>query len=494
MSEEKKIDRRKYIKYVGAGAVVAAAAAAIGYGVSELTRPPPPKPTTVVTTVPAPTTIVTTAPPPTTVVTTVPTTVPITSVVTITTRPKGKLTTILHKPPWLPGFQAIISGYEKVNPDAKVNLELVASITDMRDKIVADAINKTGLYDIYLLNGGQGAGVLVPGGYTYPIKTLDTSYEKDPNFVYFGFLFKGEELAGFPLNVNNDLLFYRKDLLDERGLKPPTTWDDVIEIAKTLHDPSKPIYGFIPRGADDPLYEWSHILVSYGGDYFVDWRKGDFSVRVNDEHGLAAAETFVELLKYAPPQPISITQSDMMSYMASGKGAQALIVFAATPWMDDPIYSVVPMKIDYVVPPKGTGLPGCDYGVIDIGCWGLGISIYSKNKELAYDFMKYCVSYEAQLTFALQGVGPVRKDIYSLESLINNPKYRSLKAEGMALNYMKASPAFPEFTYIWNPLGKNFVQKLISERSPKDALNWFAESIYNFLKDKGYKTSWQPLK
>jgi len=59
MSEEK-IDRRKYIKYVGAGAVVAAAAAAIGYGVSELTKPPPPTPTTVVTTVPAPTTIVTT--------------------------------------------------------------------------------------------------------------------------------------------------------------------------------------------------------------------------------------------------------------------------------------------------------------------------------------------------------------------------------------------------------------------------------------------------
>jgi ABC-type glycerol-3-phosphate transport system substrate-binding protein len=76
MSEEKKeekIDRRKYIKYVGAGAVVAAAAAAIGYGISELTKPPPPKPTTVVTTVPAPTTIVTTAAPPTTIVTTVPT-------------------------------------------------------------------------------------------------------------------------------------------------------------------------------------------------------------------------------------------------------------------------------------------------------------------------------------------------------------------------------------------------------------------------------------
>jgi multiple sugar transport system substrate-binding protein len=489
MSEPKKVDRRKFI-YAGLGAVALIAIGAAAYVVMN------PPVVTQTTTVPT-TSVVTTTVPTTSVVTTTSvatTTVPTTSVVTTTLRPKGQLTTILHKPPWLTGFQAIISGYQKANPDAKVNLELVANITDMRDKIVADAVNKTGLYDVYLLNGGQGAGVLVPGGYTCPIKTLDPLYKKDPNLVYFGFLFKGEEIAGLPLNANNDLLFYRKDLLDERGLKPPTTWDDVKEIAKTLHDPSKPIYGFVPRGADDPLYEWSHILVSYGGDYFVDWKHGDFSVRVNDEHGLAAAETFVELLNYAPPQPISITQSDMMSYMASGKGAQALIVFASTPWMDDPTYSVVPMKIDYAVPPKGTGLPGCDYGVIDIGCWGLGVSIYSKNKELAYDFMKYCVSYEAQLTFALQGVAPVRKDIYGLESLINNPKQRNLKAEGEALNYMKESPAFPEFTYIWNPMGKNFVQKLISERSPKDALNWFAESIYNYLKDKGYKTSWQPLK
>jgi|GEM_PF-466463 len=84
MSEEKKIDRRKYIKYVGAGAAVAAAAA-IGYGVSELTRPPPPTPTTVVTTVPAPTTIVTTTVKPTTIVTTVPT------VTTVTTAPQFPL-------------------------------------------------------------------------------------------------------------------------------------------------------------------------------------------------------------------------------------------------------------------------------------------------------------------------------------------------------------------------------------------------------------------
>jgi len=31
-----------------------------------------------------------------------------------------------------------------------------------------------------------------------------------------------------------------------------------------------------------------------------------------------------------------------------------------------------------------------------------------------------------------------------------------------------------------------------SHTGPKEALNWFAEKIYKYLRDKGYKTSWEP--
>jgi len=410
--------------------------------------------------------------------------------------PTGKLTGTInvpqHKPPWLPGYRAIIAQFEKNNPGVKVNLILVASNVELRDKEVADALNKTGTYDVYAMVGLLQGAILIPGNHTYDINELDPEYKEDPNIVYFKWLYRDDKLAALPLNVNNDLLYYRKDLFDEVGLKRPDTWEDVIEAAKTLHDPDKPIYGFVPRCADDPFYEWYHMLVSFGGEVFVDWKGGDFTVRINDEHGLATAETFVELVKYAPPEPLSITQSDMISYMATGKGAQALIVYAGTPWMDDPTFSKVPMKVDYAPPPKGTGLPNCDYGPIDGGSWALGVSRYSKNPELAYEYIKFCTSYSAQLTFALRGVAPVRLDVASDPSLIEDPKYRNLKAEGEALKHMKTSPCFPEFSYIHNPMGKEFVQKLAGGMDPKEALNWFAEKIYKYLRDKGYKTSWEP--
>ena len=44
-----------------------------------------------------------------------------------------------------------------------------------------------------------------------------------------------------PVNPNIPLLFYRKDLYEQKGLKVPETWDEFYANAKALHNP--------PRGA-----------------------------------------------------------------------------------------------------------------------------------------------------------------------------------------------------------------------------------------------------
>ena len=178
---------------------------------------------------------------------------------------------------------------------------MVASNVELRDKEVADALNKTGTYDVYAMVGLLQGAILIPGNHTYDINELDPEYKEDPNIVYFKWLYRDDKLAALPLNVNNDLLYYRKDLFDEVGLKRPDTWEDVIEAAKTLHDPDKPIYGFVPRCADDPFYEWYHMLVSFGGEVFVDWKGGDFTVRIND------------CLLYTSPSPRDLSTSRMPS-------------------------------------------------------------------------------------------------------------------------------------------------------------------------------------
>ena len=40
----------------------------------------------------------------------------------------------------------------------------------------------------------------------------------------------------FPTSGNSQLFFYRKDLFEKHSLKPPSTWNDVLAAAKTIHE------------------------------------------------------------------------------------------------------------------------------------------------------------------------------------------------------------------------------------------------------------------
>ncbi|MEM2951056.1 MAG: extracellular solute-binding protein, partial [Nitrososphaeria archaeon] len=354
------------------------------------------------------------------------------------TRPQGKISTLLHKAPWLEAYKKIIEKYQSLTGN-EVVLETVAGIPDLRDKYLADATQGTALYDIYTLVPVIALS-LIPN-HLYPIEKIYPDYKPDRNIIQhpYGF-YKGSNYL-FPLNNNPEIFFYRKDLFDEVGLKPPITWDDVIEAAKTLHNPSKEIYGFIPRGSADPITEYT-MLRSFGGDWFVDWENGDFTVRVNDAKGLATFETLAELVKYSPPSPNTISQTDIGNYMMSGKGAQTLVVAALATSMDNPNLSKVPNLIDYAPPPRGAvpeGIQTC----VD-GGFGLGVPLKSKNIDVAIDFAEYCATKDAQYLMVQYGTAPCRIDVANDPNLLKDPNVRYLKAAAKVIPQQVSWPCIPE--------------------------------------------------
>ena len=477
MAESKKVSRRRFLLYTAVGAIVIGVAAGTYYLTSKPTVTSTPTTTSTLTSSPSPT--ITTS---TTQISTV-----TSSTTTMTsTRPTGKITTLLHKAPWLEAYKKIIEQYKNVSGN-EVVLETVAGIPDLRDKYIADATQGTALYDIYTLVPVIALS-LIPNQ-LYPIEKIHPSYKPDPNIIQhpYGF-YKGSNYI-FPLNNNPEIIFYRKDLFDEVGLKPPATWDDVVEAAKTLHNPSKEIYGFIPRGSADPITEYT-MLRSFGGDWFVDWEKGDFTVRVNDANGLATFETLALLAKYSPPSPNTISQTDIGNYMMSGKGAQTLVVAALATSMDDPKLSKVPNLIDYAPPPKGVA-PGGMSTAVD-GGFGLGVPLKSKNIPVAIDFAEFCATKEAQYIMAQYGTAPCRMDVLQDPNLLKDPKNRYLKAAAQVIPNQVSWPCIPEQPYIKNTIFAKLVDKVLTGYPVKQALNECAEEIYKYMKEKGYKTSWTP--
>lgn len=491
MSQEpKKVDRRSFL-YAGLGAVTLIAVGAAAY----IAMNPP----VVTTTVPT-TSIVTTTVPTTSVVTT---TVPTTTVITTTTSTATTITTTstfkraeeivvaTHKSPWLNAFKAIAEMYTKAT-GTKVNLVAYTSTTELQEKIFADAMANAGVHDVILLQYFS-APFLMKGKYLYRILDLEPDFKLDPNVIIPNYCYwppgsrKIEDLYSLPFNANNGFVFYRGDIYKEENWNPPETWEDLRTYAKKRHDPSKPFYGWIPR-ADQAWWEWYGCLRSFGGDYFVNWEQGDFTVRVHDQNAVAALEIWADLaLSYGPPSPASVTLSDIISYIASGKALQAHCSFAAFSWFDDPLYSVVPMKVESCLVPKGT-TPGSKPGAQE-GGFTTAIPKGSKKVETAWDFMKFAISYDAQLIFALNGAATCRLDVLDNPSITTNPRYRVFGTFKEALKNMFYFPAIPEMPEIQGSIMNPAIQDVLTKKkTAKEALSEAAQKIVNFLKDKGYKT------
>jgi ABC-type glycerol-3-phosphate transport system substrate-binding protein len=144
---------------------------------------------------------------------------------------------------------------------------LRASLPDFEKKtgikVVVDAAPFGDLYKKQLLSLSTGAGrydvVFVDEPWVPPLsefllplnermKTLDLQ-DFIPTTVASG-AFQGTQYA-VPVDPNVQLLVYRKDLFEAKGLKPPATWDELLAHAKAFHDPAKQQYGIAVTASSD---------------------------------------------------------------------------------------------------------------------------------------------------------------------------------------------------------------------------------------------------
>lgn len=80
----------------------------------------------------------------------------------------------------------------------------------------------------------------------------------------------GDRLYGLPCFTFVDWMYYRKDWLDEAGLKPPTTMLEMAEVAEKLTDPSKNRYGFGFRGGSGGQSLMLDVFLAFGNKIVED--------------------------------------------------------------------------------------------------------------------------------------------------------------------------------------------------------------------------------
>jgi multiple sugar transport system substrate-binding protein len=330
------------------------------------------------------------------------------------------------------------------------NIKVVTvPFADLYDKILTDLATGTNSYDAFVFDP-QWMGDFVPPGYLEDLTDrvkADQAMKWDdiaPFFRDFSASYKGRTYT-IPLDGDFQMVYYRSDLLQRDGLKPPATWDDYLAIAqryngKDLNDDGKADYGSCiakKRAAQSYWMSWSvagSYLQAEGTSQGAFFDAATMKPLANNQAFATALDVYKQTTQYAPKDELNLDVGDTRGLFTSGRCA------LSADWGDigtlaiDPKTSTVQDKVGTVIMPgsrkvldRASGqLVDCDATrcphAIDgvnhapfsaFGGWSgaINAAVDQKVKDAAYDFLSY-MSAPAQsnvdVTLGKTGFNPYR--------------------------------------------------------------------------------------
>jgi multiple sugar transport system substrate-binding protein len=250
------------------------------------------------------------------------------------------------------------------------------------------------------------------------------------------------------------MIYYRTDVLEKAGKKPPKTWDDYLDIAKTVHGQDyngdgTPDYGSCIGKKRNAQGYW--FITSVAGGFiqtkgtsegaFFDTK--DMKPLIDNEGFRKALEIYKETSKYGPPDELNLDVSDTRTLFVTGRCALSMDWGDIGSMAADPSMSKVQNKVgaaillgtDKVVDRATGKLVQCDATTCPhakdglnhapfaaFGGWGGGINAKAnpKTKDAAYAFFSYLSQPEqsnVDVTKGATGFNPYRMSQLSDMSL-----------------------------------------------------------------------------
>lgn len=240
--------------------------------------------------------------------------------------------------------------------------------------------------------------------------------------------------VALPFDPNVQMVWYRKDLLDAKGVKPPTNLDELVAAAEKLHDPANDVAGISISAKKDPQTMVAAITLLWkeGGEVITP----DGTWGFDSPAGLKAFETYQRILKVAPQGSLAYGGAEQLDAFYQGKVATILYWASAGPNAVDPAKSKVADKVGW------TSIPNAMRGVCV-----LGVPKSSKNQEAAWEYIKWQTGPVGGLLFTNSGGGhSAALDVLKAPDFVK--KYPWAPDLQKALEGSKARPQTPHWTTI----------------------------------------------
>jgi multiple sugar transport system substrate-binding protein len=214
-----------------------------------------------------------------------------------------------------------------------------------------------------------------------------------------------DKLYTVPIWSNTQLLWYRKDKVPG---EPPATWDDMIKLAT---DQNMKIQ--VQANKYEGLVVWANAMVQSAGTQFV---KGPTEVDLEEAPTKRALEVMGKLAN-SPAAPTDIDTSNEDSARLGFEAGDSLFmvnypfVFASAKTNAPKIFEQMGAAVYPKVDEDKEAKP-------PLGGINIGVSAFSKKKDLAFEAIECMIKPENQVTIAeMGGLPPVREDLYDEEAV-----------------------------------------------------------------------------
>jgi multiple sugar transport system substrate-binding protein len=315
-----------------------------------------------------------------------------------TAAPKGKITYMT--PPWAVTNEDQLKNWSE---QTGIDVETISVPNEqLYDKVQLALASQTAPADAIFLSEEAPSFIVTAGA----LEPLDAFIARDRQALNLAeiprldFWKRGDKQYGITAYLQYPMLDYNAKRLKAAGFSaPPKTWDEFMKTAEIIKQ--KGVEQF-PVSFAAISWSWYLIALSKGDSLF----DGKLEPTFNGPNakGRIAMRFLVELYKKQLITPEQLTQRDPHSVFSGGVGTLHQSWLGAHAFFNNPKSSKQAPDVRYMLLPEEHWTWGFDAAI--------GISKFSKNKELAWEFVKFILGPENQEhLFDAFGLAPARESV-----------------------------------------------------------------------------------
>ena len=311
----------------------------------------------------------------------------------------GEIRVLVANHPFGELLKLSIPLFEK-NTGIKVNVESLQE-GQLTQKLTTEFATKSSTVDVFMTRPLQEGKMFSKNGWYAPLTDYD--FGDYPKNIMNAASFGGKPYI-VPLVTEWQVLYYRKDLLQQAGLKVPTNFTELEAAAQKLN--SESVAGFASRGKGAAaVTQLSSYVFNYGGQYLENG-----AAVFNSKPAIDATRFYGKMLgSYGPKGVTSMSWENIMPLFQAGKVAM---------WTDASVF------YGQIVDQSKTQIPVANFDIANfpagpktnapfiVSSWGISVASQSKKKDLAMKFLDWASSKEMAIKGMMGNITMARSSVW----------------------------------------------------------------------------------